>query len=306
MSFHKDLTTGDIHVTHAFVFADAAARLAAVSADFSDPDDLLKVARQTGDQTFWILEQITPSVTWKQLGGSIASLSFTTITDPAVNAAVTQSIIDVFDGVIITLTGAGNVQTMADPSNTSVTKCFAVMNHIDSPNPLVVEAHILNPGHYTLLCWDGTAWAASADAVRPIGTAFVVGNSTVTTITVINTWVDAIVNAAEGSIINQFALTNATLGELTYTGLRGFTGLVTCTIAAISMGGTQEFHFRMVKNGSVLPDIIEAAIDIGTSLGAITLIVPISCVNGDTLQLQVENADGTSDITLVDVVVHIE
>jgi len=60
-SFHKNLIDTDIHVINAFTFADATARNAAtvVTADIG------KVAKQSDNDTYYILIDTTP--TWKQI-----------------------------------------------------------------------------------------------------------------------------------------------------------------------------------------------------------------------------------------------
>ena len=62
MGFHDDLTGLDIHVIHAFTFADAAARTGATGFVAADVG---KVAKQTDDDSYWILTVITP--VWQQL-----------------------------------------------------------------------------------------------------------------------------------------------------------------------------------------------------------------------------------------------
>lgn len=61
MSIHKNLTTSNgIHVPYAFVYADEAARTGASGFGYTD---IGKFARQTDDNTVWMLTAVTP--TWK-------------------------------------------------------------------------------------------------------------------------------------------------------------------------------------------------------------------------------------------------
>lgn len=98
-------------------------------------------------------------------GGNISGVTFTdnftTATDPALNAATTQTIIDDYNGVLITLTGAGNNQTLADPSAATVKK-FTVINNDTSTNDVTVIAntvsYIISPGKAQTFSWDGDAW----------------------------------------------------------------------------------------------------------------------------------------------------
>jgi hypothetical protein len=59
---HRDLPYGEIHVVHAFEYANAAAREGAVGLV---PADIGRVARQLDNGTFWILVDDSP-VTWRQ------------------------------------------------------------------------------------------------------------------------------------------------------------------------------------------------------------------------------------------------
>lgn len=61
-TFHKNITGTDNHVTHAYTYADAAARTGA--SGFTS-GDLGKIARQTDNETYWVLVATTP--TWKEL-----------------------------------------------------------------------------------------------------------------------------------------------------------------------------------------------------------------------------------------------
>lgn len=62
MSLHANLTGTDIHVVHAYSYANAAARTGATG---FVSGDIGKVARQTDDNSFWVLTATTP--TWARL-----------------------------------------------------------------------------------------------------------------------------------------------------------------------------------------------------------------------------------------------
>ena len=55
----------------------------------------------TGTQTFSSI-----AVTGGTIAGTTITENFTTSTDPATNAAVTTAIVDAYNGVVVTLTGA--------------------------------------------------------------------------------------------------------------------------------------------------------------------------------------------------------
>jgi hypothetical protein len=80
------------------------------------------------------------------------------ITDPAIDAAVTAAIVDVYGGVIITTTAAGNAQTIADPTNVLATKEFIVVNNDTSTDSITVNSVVIDPGEAQKYFWDLTAW----------------------------------------------------------------------------------------------------------------------------------------------------
>ena len=59
MSFHSEQTA--IHRVHSFEYVDAAARLAATGFIATDVG---KVARQLDDDSWWILNNISPACNW--------------------------------------------------------------------------------------------------------------------------------------------------------------------------------------------------------------------------------------------------
>lgn len=67
-NFHRDAIAGDIHVIYQFSYANAAARLAAVMT----ATDIGKIARQTDNETYWILKDDSP-LTWQQVGAGSGS-----------------------------------------------------------------------------------------------------------------------------------------------------------------------------------------------------------------------------------------
>jgi len=64
MSFHDLETAGSIHVPYNWEYANAAAR---TGASGFVSDDLGKLARQTDDNSLWMLTAVTP--TWISVGG---------------------------------------------------------------------------------------------------------------------------------------------------------------------------------------------------------------------------------------------
>lgn len=69
MPLHKLLTYVDGHVAHAYEYVSAAARTGATGLVAGDVG---KIARQTDDDSFWILTAYSP-VTWLEIGGGTGS-----------------------------------------------------------------------------------------------------------------------------------------------------------------------------------------------------------------------------------------
>lgn len=79
------------------------------------------------------------------------------VTDPALNAAVSTAIVNSYEMVLVTLTGAGNAQTIQTPAVATI-KTFTVVNNDISTNSIVVNGITIPPGKAQSFIWDGTAW----------------------------------------------------------------------------------------------------------------------------------------------------
>lgn len=84
--------------------------------------------------------------------------SMTTVTDPAVNAACTTAVVDIYSGTIITLTTTGNSQTIQDPTDTRPGKKFIVVNKDISTNDITVDGMVIDAGFAQTFIWDGSEW----------------------------------------------------------------------------------------------------------------------------------------------------
>lgn len=135
-----------------------------------------------------------------------------------------------------------------------------------------------------------------------IGSFLVGGNTTKTVITTQNTYVNLNLAglAQEASDIELWSLTNTTTGELRYDGITPANLRYTGLVAAYSAGGTQRFNFRLLKNGLPLawPDNVSIPIEIRATIASSPLLWSIKVNPNDLFRLQVENADGVSDITI--------
>ena len=102
----------------------------------------------------------------------VLTTSMYAVTDPATSAATATSIVDVYGGTVVTLTGAGNTQTLATPSSTSAGKIFTVVNNDTSTNNLSVVANSVTftiaPGKALSFVWDGTAWGPTDIGITAI------------------------------------------------------------------------------------------------------------------------------------------
>jgi hypothetical protein len=111
----------------------------------------------TGQQTFSNI-----AVTGGTIGGATITENLTTSTDPAANAAVTTAIVNSYNGVVVTLTAAGNIQTIQNPTTAATIRKFMVVNNDTSNNNLSVVANsvtfTITPGEGQCFIWDGSAW----------------------------------------------------------------------------------------------------------------------------------------------------
>lgn len=88
--------------------------------------------------------------------------SFTTSTDPAIDAAVSTAIIDGYVGVVITLSTTGNAQTLEDPTVTTAGKTFTVSNASTSTDSITVNTVDISAGESQIYIWDGDSWSTAS------------------------------------------------------------------------------------------------------------------------------------------------
>lgn len=103
-------------------------------------------------------------------GGSISGTNitekFVSVSDPAENG-ITQEQVDDNNGVLITLTTTGNVQTLPDPSLATVKK-VTFINNDTSTDTIAIEGITLDPGTGQTFLWDGTAWGPTTLGITAI------------------------------------------------------------------------------------------------------------------------------------------
>lgn len=123
--FHDEMVGADIHVIHSFTYVDAAARTGATGLTINDEG---KVARQTDDESFWVLTDHT-GPTWKPLSG--------VGTDEKVKNAATDTTSDfLYNKVAVsgiatksTLNQGGNEQLQVHVPNTNTDQAAKVSNN---------------------------------------------------------------------------------------------------------------------------------------------------------------------------------
>ena len=112
MALHSALVTTNIHIAYAFSYANAGARTGAggfVAADVG------KFARQTDDNSLWMLTAVTP--TWVAVGGGGGVVVVGDIDAEASGA-----------GDVITSDGAGNASWQSPGAGSTVilmVQCFS-------------------------------------------------------------------------------------------------------------------------------------------------------------------------------------
>lgn len=133
-----------------------------------------------------------------------------------------------------------------------------------------------------------------------IGSVIVNANLVPTAIATVSTWTDLNLGglAVAGSNIELWNSVDATTGELEYIGLEPMFGQFLAAFSIVTVGGARTFHFRVVKNGSPLPDGVVAVRQVGTVIGSATLLAPVTAVTGDLFRVQVQNVDNNSDIEI--------
>jgi len=126
------------------------------------------------NRIYFLVDITAGSATWYE--SATSALPMATSTDPAGDAAVSTAIVNAYSGVIITLTGAGNAQTIQAPTDTTAGKPFTVVTN-DSNGAYTIEVNgiTMSAGEAQRFLWDGSAWimvsAVDADdiAFTPAG-----------------------------------------------------------------------------------------------------------------------------------------
>ena len=243
--------------------------------------------------------------TWyqKPAAGGSGSDTYYTVTNPATSAAVTAAIIDGYNGVIITLTGAGNAQTLASPTITTSGKRFAVYNNDTSSSYTVtVNGITLAAGDGQQFAWDATAWI-------PLESIY--ATTTSDGVVKLATGTEAVTGTDPLKVITPSTLTSrlaapGTIGGTTPAGAT-FTAAAVTTTLVIPEGtpsNTKAASGTLTITGTPL-----AAVPNTDATGTITITgTPLAEVDNvyasgtltvtGTPQIAVSNADATGSITI--------
>lgn len=139
-----------------------------------------------------------------------------------------------------------------------------------------------------------------------LATAFVNDNTTANGAIVNNTFTDMVFGTGGDALvaattIERWKLIDELNGTFEYTGDEPFAGLITFDFTVTSSGGAVDFRFRWeIDTGSgfgVLPDNVEALVNVGSDSASVTKTFPLAAVKGDQIKPQITRDSGTSGIT---------
>lgn len=139
-----------------------------------------------------------------------------------------------------------------------------------------------------------------------IATAYVNNNSTANGTIVNNTFTDMVFGTAgsaliAGSTMERWKLVDELNGTFEYIGNEPFDGDITFDFTVTSAGGTVEFRFKwLMDSGSgfaVLPDDVEALIDVASNTRSVSKTFPLAADKGDQIKPQITRNSGNSTIT---------
>jgi len=121
------------------------------------------------------------------ISGSTVTENFTASTNPASSVATATAIVDAYNGVVVTLTAAGNTQTLQAPTTTATIRKFMVINNDTSTHNLSVVANgvtfTLTPGEGQCFIWDVSAWGPTDLGITAIPVPVTQGGTGLSTVT---------------------------------------------------------------------------------------------------------------------------
>lgn len=234
-------------------------------------------------------------------GGNISGVTFientTTAIDPALNVAVSTANVDAYNGVLITLTGAGNNQTIQDPTNVAQIKKYTVINNDTSTDSIdVISAsgtHTLAVGQVETFIWDGSAWNQIDVGIDSIPVKVIQGGTGLATIT------DHGIMLGSGTG-NVTPLAEASNGQIPIGSTGADPVLATLTagngIDVTEAAGAITIDTDLKANGGVVIESTELAVDLGASSITGTLAVGDGGTGATTASGARTNLEAIKDI----------
>jgi hypothetical protein len=180
-------------------------------------------------------------------------LGLTTATDPALNG-IDITFVDPFDGVVITLTAAGNSQTLPAPTDTTAGKEFVVIGNDTNGAfsvPVVYAGGTLyvHAAEAASFVWDGTAWAVSQDTMFTDDGEYLTPKSTDRTVRAAST--ARLVTRVESGIVPA-ATTYTDIGLVV---AAGHTVKDACVVAVNMSAATRYVRIAHVLGGAPIPPL---------------------------------------------------
>lgn len=140
---------------------------------------------------------------------------------------------------------------------------------------------------------------------RSLSAVYVTGNTATTTATG-NTWVDLDLGTAlESGAASRFKLIDPVTGEIEYTGVNPFDGVVSVAISAFKGAAVNQLHqFRVFKSfGSPAFEDILSEADLINRLRAVPVVIPVSLLPGDRFKVQVKAVGATTTVTIQNITI---
>ena len=136
---------------------------------------------------------------------------------------------------------------------------------------------------------------------KSIGGFHVNDNAVLTAIALTDTFQDVDLGTVlAASNIEEWELTDAASGELTYRGLKKFEGTLKATFNGTSASGTNLYKFSVAVNGAIPANSPEAPLEAKATIVGTTLLAPVSVNTGDTVTIQIKGVGTSTNVTISD------
>jgi hypothetical protein len=135
---------------------------------------------------------------------------------------------------------------------------------------------------------------------KNLSSVYAVGNTDTISATQ-DTWVDLDLGvASDSSASSRFKLVDTEKGEIEYTGVNPFNGVLSASISALKTAATGVLHqFRAFKsNGTPAFEDVYVERELTDKLGNLVLITPVSLEQGDKFKLQIKAVGTGTTVTV--------